>query len=305
MQLFSITKTKLSTINQKNFSLEKDLQNLIEQNLESVFGCRVVASEFSTGIRHAGRIDTLALSEENNPVLIEYKKKASSELITQSLFYLDWMQDHQGDFEIEVQKSLGKQTRVDWSNIRVICLAPNYSKYDLHAAQAIGTSLELWIYRLFENNSLYLEEVLQKSITTSHNPPELTAGKKAALPRKTGSYTVEQHFRNKPTLIQELAQSISEFILSLDSTIEEVPKKHYIAYKMSQNITCIQLRRERLRLFVKLNPKQVEAPKQLNPRDMRKTGHPGTGDLELSVRDPEDLELVKPLLEQAYQKMGG
>ena len=30
------------------------------------------------------------------------------ELINQSLFYLSWIQDHQGDFEIAVQRSLGK-----------------------------------------------------------------------------------------------------------------------------------------------------------------------------------------------------
>jgi len=49
---------------------------------------KIVASEFSTGNLHAGRIDTLALSEDHNPVIIEYKKVASSELINQSLYYL-------------------------------------------------------------------------------------------------------------------------------------------------------------------------------------------------------------------------
>lgn len=306
MPLFSITETTLSVVDQTNFSLEKDLQKLVEDNLKSVFGCRLVASEFPTGERHAGRIDTLALSEENNPVIIEYKKRESSDLITQSLFYLDWMQDHRGDFEIAVQKSLDNQTTVDWSDIRVICLAPNYKKYDLHAVQVMGANLELWTYRLYANGSLYLEEVFQKSITTSSsNLPELTAGKKAALSRKTGSYTVEQHFQNKPTLMKDLAQSIQEFILGLDPAIEEVPKKYYIAYKISQNITCMEIHKNRVLLYVKLDPKQVDAPKQLRPRDMENIGHYGTGDLELSVKNSDDLELVKPLLEQAYQKMGG
>ena len=67
MPLFSISKTKLSTVDQANFSAEKDLHTLIEENLETVFGCRFVASEFPTGAQHAGRIDTLALSEDNNP----------------------------------------------------------------------------------------------------------------------------------------------------------------------------------------------------------------------------------------------
>ena len=94
----------------------KELQFLIESNLEEVFNCRFVATEFSTGAQHAGRIDSLALSEEDNPVIIEYKKVESSELINQSLFYLHWIQDHKGDFEIAVQKTLGNGVKVDWTD---------------------------------------------------------------------------------------------------------------------------------------------------------------------------------------------
>ena len=45
----------------------------------------------------------------------------------------------------------------------MICIAPNYRKYDLHAVRVIGAGLELWTYRLFENDVIYLEEVFQKS----------------------------------------------------------------------------------------------------------------------------------------------
>ena len=307
MPLFTITKTTLSTVDQTNFAKEKDLQTLIESNLESVFGCRFVATEFATGAQHAGRIDTLALSEDHNPVIIEYKKVESSELINQSLFYLSWIQDHQGDFEIAAQKSLGNKVEVDWSDIRVICLAPNYKKYDLHAVQVMGANLELWTYRLFKNDSLYLEEVFQKSITTSPSGSssgnKLTAGQKAALSRKTGSYTVEQHLKNKPSSTKELAQSLRDFLVGLDSAVEEVPKKLYIAYKISQNFVCMEIHKTRVRLYVKLDPETIDLPK--NARDVTDIGHSGTGNLELSVKSQSDLELVKPLIEQAYQKVGG
>ena len=74
MPLFAVTKTTLSPIDQTNFETEKVLQKLIESNLESVFACRFVATEFATGAQHSGRIDTLALSEDHNPVIIEYKR---------------------------------------------------------------------------------------------------------------------------------------------------------------------------------------------------------------------------------------
>jgi len=71
-------------------------------------------------------------------------------LINQSLYYLSWINDHRGDFEIAIQKSLGKDVNVDWSDIRVICIAPNYRKYDLHAVKMMGANIELWTYRLFK-----------------------------------------------------------------------------------------------------------------------------------------------------------
>ena len=308
MPLFSVSKTNLETVDQTNFNSEKHLQTLIEKNLQTVFGCRLVASEFSTGAQHAGRIDTLALSEDNNPVIVEYKKVESSDLINQSLFYLAWIQDHRGDFEIAAQKTLGPSVSVDWSGIRVICIAPNYKKYDLHAAQVMGADLELWTYRLFTNGSLYLEEVFQKSVAIHSagkvSGKEITAGQKAAPTKKTGVYTVEQHLKGKPAAIREIAGEVAEFLLSLDSSMEEIPKKTYIAYKISQNIACLGLKKERVVLWVKLDPKSVVLPRKI-ARDVTNIGHYGTGDLELSVRTPDDLETVKPVLEQAYQRVGG
>jgi hypothetical protein len=94
----------LRPVAQSKFTSEKALQQLIERNLDAVFKCQLVASEFPTGAQHAGRIDTLALSEDHNPVIIEYKNVESSDLINQSLFYLSWIHDHKGDFEIAAQK---------------------------------------------------------------------------------------------------------------------------------------------------------------------------------------------------------
>lgn len=305
--LFTISKARtiLSAVNSTKFDREKELQTLIEGNLEQVFGCRFIATEFLTGKRHAGRIDTLALSEENNPAIIEYKKKATPSLINQSLYYLDWINDHRGDFEIAAQKALGNQVKVDWSDILVICLAPDYGKYDLHAVRAMDANLQLWTYKLFANDLLYLEKVKSTAIYSTDDPRELSAGQKAALSRKTGAYTVEQHFENKPVSMQDIARSIQEFIVGLDSAIEEVPKKFYIAYKLSKNIVCMQIQKDKVQIYAKLDPKQVDdAPKQLHPRDMTGTGHYGTGDFGFSVKDPDDIELAKPLLEQAYQRAG-
>ncbi|MBI5473403.1 MAG: hypothetical protein HY961_13745 [Ignavibacteriae bacterium] len=311
MPLFSISNQRLTTIEQTNFSVEKTLQTLIEKNLQEIFNCKLVASEFPTGIQHAGRIDTLAVSEDGNPVIIEYKKAESSELINQSLYYLSWIHDHRGDFEIAAQKSLGNSVKVDWSGVRVICIAPNYKKYDLHAVKVMGANIELWTYRLFKNQTIYLEEILQKSYSPSEpsgtpgkNPVMVVAGKKAAAARLTGSYTIHQHLDGRTEKIRELAHAVHDFIIALDPSIEVAPKKFYIAYKISQNIACLETNQQKVTLYLKLNPKEVpNAPKM--SRDVTKIGHSGTGDFELTLKSLQDFEVAKPFIELAYRKVGG
>jgi len=296
---------------QSNFVAEKTLQELIERNLQTVFNCRFVASEFPTGAQHAGRIDTLAISEDDNPVIIEYKKVESSELINQSLYYLSWIHDHKGDFEIAVQKALGNSVKADWSDVRVICIAPNYKKYDLYAVQVMGANIELWTYRLFKNPFLYLEEVLQKSYSpptdvpaNNKNPVMVAAGKKAALTRATGNYTFEQHLEDKPEKIKELALAVQEFMTGLDPAIAEVPKKQYVAYKISQSIVCMELQAQSVILFLKLNWKETSNPPKI-ASDVTDKGHHGTGDFRLTLKSFDDFETAKPYIEMAYQRVGG
>lgn len=251
MPLFQVQSDALHSVTQAEFDSEKRLQQLIEKNLAAAFNCRFIASEVSTGELHKGRIDTLALSEENNPVIIEYKKLRSPELFTQSFFYLGWLRDHKGDFEVLARKALGDSVEVDWSDIRVICLAHDYSKYERVAIREMGGNIELWQYRLFANSCFYLEEVHRRTRTIAvesdeKNPVMVAAGKKAAETRATGTYTYNDRLQGKPQNIINLAQQIREFIASLDTAIEEVPKKFYIAYKRHRTLCAWSRRSSRL-----------------------------------------------------------
>lgn len=313
MAIFEIDKGTAKRVKLGDFKLEKDLQKLVENNLITIFNCRLIATEFSTGNIHSGRIDTLAISEDSNPVIIEYKKVASSELINQSLYYLHWIRDHKGDFQIAANKALGKNVDVDWSDIRVICLAPEYKKYDLHAVQVMGANIELWQYKMYENGILNIEEVYRRTTVSLHtenetqnekNPIMVEAGRKAAITRKTAIYTLEQHLQGFNQGILELFNEIRDYIIEMDSSIEETPKKHYIAYKTSQNFVCLQTYKNKITLYLKLNPEDIKPmPKQ--GRDMRNIGHFGTGEFELNIKDRQDFEETKHLINEALKNIGG
>lgn len=313
MAIFEIENGKAKRVRLSEFKLEKDLQKLIEENIETIFNCRFIATEFSTGNIHSGRIDSLAISEDNNPVIIEYKKVASSDLINQSLYYLHWIRDHKGDFQVAVNRKFGKDVDVDWSDVRVICLAPEYKKYDLHAVQVMGANIELWQYKIYENGVLSIDEVYKRTNTSPHhenqdhgekNPVMVEAGKKAAITRKTATYTLEEHFENLDLNLLELFNSIRDFIISLDSSIEETPKKNYVAYKTSQNFVCMQTYKKKITLYLKLNAEEI-TPMPKQGRDVKNIGHFGTGDFELTIKDLNDFNETKYLLNEAYKNIGG
>ena len=62
MALYKIEK-KLEYIKEKSFRLEKEIQELTEQNIKTIFGLDFVKSEF---LLNNFRIDTLAFDKETN-----------------------------------------------------------------------------------------------------------------------------------------------------------------------------------------------------------------------------------------------
>ena len=74
-----------------------------------MLGVRFLATEYSTGKTHAGRIDSLGIDENGSPVILEYKRSSGENVINQGLFYLDWLMDHKAEFELLVLKKYGQQ----------------------------------------------------------------------------------------------------------------------------------------------------------------------------------------------------
>lgn len=94
LKLFRVHHGKAVELAGSAVALEKQLQNLIEQNMSVLFGVRFLASEYSTGAKHRGRIDSLGLDENGSPVIVEYERTSTENVINQGLFYLDWLLDH-------------------------------------------------------------------------------------------------------------------------------------------------------------------------------------------------------------------
>ncbi|GAA2271778.1 hypothetical protein GCM10010415_43140 [Streptomyces atrovirens] len=62
----------MSELTPRLAEVEADVQGLVEAHMETLLGVRFLASEYSTGPVHGGRIDSLGLDENGSPVIVEF-----------------------------------------------------------------------------------------------------------------------------------------------------------------------------------------------------------------------------------------
>jgi predicted transport protein len=290
MAIFKINDNKVQKLKIKRFKKEKELQRLFESNLNEILGIRFLASEFTTS--HGGRIDTLGLDEDGSPVIIEYKRDEKDNVINQGLFYLDWLVDHKGDFEILVQKKLGKNVDVSWDTPRVVLIAQSYNQYDKYAVHRISENIELKRYVLYENNILSVENVLLPNEKTKPRRK-----KKTKVVYK--EYSIERHLKGKPSNIKELFKELRERILGLDEEIKEKVLKHYIAYKLNKNFTEIVVLHKELVVHFDMKKSEVNDPKN-KLEDVSNKGHHATGGLRMRINTLEDIDYCMEIVKQSY-----
>jgi len=297
IKLFRINNQAATELTGYASDLEKPLQTLIETHLETLLGVRFLATEYSTGKTHAGRIDSLGIDENGSPVIMEYKRSTGENVINQGLFYLDWLMDHKAEFELLVLKKYGQQVSetIDWSQPRLICIAADFTKYDAHAVQQMQRDIQLIRYRLFEGD-LLLFELVNSTTATTKSVKVLDKPKASKASDKTYAEWLSDL---SPEMLQLLA-SLEEYIFSLGDDIQKKELKLYSAFKRIKNFATVVLQKNKLLLFLHLNP-SVYSLLPENARDASQIGHWGTGDLELSLSTFDDLEKAKAFIVDAYE----
>ena len=294
IKLFSIGNQVYERTSSEVF-LEKELQNLIENHMEEFFGVRFLKSEYAIT---NGRMDSIGIDENNSPVIFEYKRSQNENVINQGLFYLDWLLDHKADFKLLVIDKLGMKEaeKIDWSVPCVICIAHDFTKYDVHAVNQMQRNIKLVSYRKYDNDLILFEHLntpVAKPISQETDP---STDKKAI--------TYKTHLEKLAIAtddIKTLYHSICGYIESLGDDIASNQLKYYIAYKKVQNMVCIEIYNKQIILFLKLSPDSVILEKGFT-RDMRSVGHYGTGDLQVIIKNAMDFEKAKPLIERAYNE---
>lgn len=294
IKLFTFKGKVATEIDGTASALEKSLQHLIEYNLDTVLGIRLLASEYSTGPKHGGRIDTLGIDENASPVIIEYKRATNENVINQWLFYLDWLLDHRAEFKLLVLEKFGKDVAdaIDWTAPRLLCVAGGFTRYDQHAVEQMNRNVELIRYRRFGEDLLMFELV---NATVAESGPSTTDGS-STLPYS--QKTMAQILSDLDGSLMDLYQALRAHIMAIGDDVQEKTLKFYVAFKRLRNFACVEVHpnKNAATLYLKVDPENAKLEPGFS-RDVRKVGHYGTGDLEVTIRSNDDLEHVKPLLQ--------
>lgn len=302
IKLFSIQGTKATNLQGSAFKLEKDLQNIVEKHMDTLLQMRFIASEYETGKNHGGRIDSLGLDENGCPVIIEYKRNTNASVINQGLFYLDWLLDHKAEFEMMVLKQFGRKVvdTIDWTGPRLLAIAEDFTKYDVHAVQQINRNIELIQYIHYPDGFLVLN--LVNAVTAPPIPDQLST-KKTNKTDKVNYKTIGQYMTDMSGSLSAVYDEAREFMLELGDDVIEKELKYYIAFRRMKNFVTVQVAptKETLYLYLNLDPKSIELEKGFSA-DLTNIGHQGTGNLELRICSIEDLEKAKPYIKQSFDQ---
>ncbi|RNE48333.1 DUF5655 domain-containing protein [Corynebacterium alimapuense] len=287
----------MTTVNGKKV-LERDIQKIFEGSLYEILGVHFLASEYSTSF--GGRMDTLGIDDDGNPCIIEYKKGQNENVINQGLSYLRWLLDHKDSFHVLCQEK-GVEKEVQWDAPRVICVAESYSRFDTDTADLLPIKIELMRYQLFGNNMLTLDTESYQKVRLQ-GVPKLGASVEKKPETLQVTYTLDDHLAKGGPASRKLFDDLKERLLGLDQEMELEPKKLYVVFKMTRNVTDVIFQKQKLWVFINVKSGTLEDPRGIAENLVHpvKKGHWGNGDYRVEVTPKTDLDYLMTLVEQSY-----
>jgi len=304
MPIFNIQNKKLFPIKEKEIDLEKEIQKLTEENLETIFDLEFVSTEFAL---QNFRIDTLAFDKGADTfVIIEYKRGRSFSVIDQGYAYLALMLNNKADFVLEYnEKTKGnlKRKNVDWSQSRVLFLSQSFTTYQQNAMNFRDLPIELWEVKAYDNSTILYNQLLSpearesiKTITKNETVENVS--------REIKKYSIDDYFKPGWGNSKELFEDIRIKILELDSRIEEKASKFYIGYQIDRkNMVGIRIRQSKIIIdFTRTQPKDLDDPKKRLRYRKNSLKYWNQHISELDINNKNDIDYATLLIKQAYNK---
>ena len=285
-------------LKQKDFKNEKELQNFFENNIETILGYKFIDTEFVVG---DFRIDSLAFDEESKSFrIIEYKNVKNHSLVDQGYTYLKLMLERKADFvlqyNIKTKSSLTTQD-IDWSQSRIIFVAPIYTAYQLNATDFKNIPVDLVKLTRYEDDIIEID-FIKKTSNVKVQDIQMESIQND-VNKEIIVYTEEDHLSKVSDNIKRVYEELKNRILELDD-IDVEAKKLYIAFKGSRNITDIEFHKNKLKVYINMKKGSLNDPLKI-AKDISNTGHWGNGDYCVTINSEDEIDNIIPLIKQSLK----
>ncbi len=212
--------THTAELREIGFRTEKDMQKFCEGNMDALLGLRMVASEFRVG---QFRFDSVAYQAESNAfIVIEYKNDQNFSVIDQGYSYIATLLNHKADFVLKFNQVFGVSKGLvdfDWTQVRVLFVAPRYTTYQINSINFGDLPMELWKIKRYEQDIIQFEQIRPTSTSASISGYLAKEGKGqtgASSPeQEVVVYTEENRLADGSDASRELYAEFRDYILSL------------------------------------------------------------------------------------------
>jgi predicted transport protein len=200
----------------------------------------------------------------------------------------------------KTSKSL-KKDDIDWSQSRIIFIAPFYTTYQRKAIELKDLPIELWEIKKYSNNTILFNQIQHPekgdSIKTISQKSEVIKN----VSKEVMVCTEEMHLQNRPEPVLRVYNELKENIFTIGQDITLKPKRVYIAFIRKTNFVDVVPRKSEIQLFLNLKEGVLNDPRKL-ARDISKLGHHGNGDYDIKLSETKDMGYVMSLIRQSYDK---
>jgi len=268
---------------------EHQLQRYVEKHLNQFFQCFLLKSFYKI---QGGEIDTLAITEDGIPCIIEYKHRQEDTILNQTVFYYDWLMQRATKFEFErivKENEATKNLVVDWTKIRLICVAKQYSKWDISLIKHLDTDIECYSYTYHENElDVHLDPIINQ-----FKKQRVSLGEQV-----NKVITLEDHRNKADKEGKELLDKLRNEVLKMGDDIEEGYTPNYIKYFVKTTFLGVHIKKKWLIIQLRVNEKTFKDPKKLaNDISNRKW----TVTREMKIDSMDKLNYALTLIKQAYE----
>lgn len=301
--------TELKTSGEtKNFTNEKEIQGLVEQNISEIFtDIEFIRTEYQI---EDLRIDTVAFNKERNSfVLIEYKNKKDEDVLAQGISYYQLMMDKKGEFVVLYNKTKNVNldiNDINWDETRIIFISPKFTSYQLKASGFAGLPTEFYEIKRYHDDIITLNRIDLKPDKSYRKDSE----------RKThvtiAEYNEEDYLAGKyettppSSEIIKLWKDFKDLILDSFDKLEFKQKKKYGGFYSIDDNSCIctlDAQKNAIWLSYSITKKNFFSETDFVAYTTK--GHFGVGHYRSKITSKEDINEAIPFINMVYDDKVG